>query len=164
MTAVTMKIEGANELIRSLKRLPINLRKKHLRRAVRQGAALVRNEVRRNAPTDTGRLRRNIKSRSKRGTRSTLRAVVTVNVARRKQGRELTGKFMSTGNRSANVAPNDAYYWRFLERGTSKMNARPFIRPAADAKFREVVNHVIRETQRGVDEDIGKLRSGARGG
>jgi HK97 gp10 family phage protein len=31
----------------------------------------------------------------------------------------------------------DAWYWRFVEFGTRKMRARPFLRPALEAKRRE---------------------------
>jgi HK97 gp10 family phage protein len=33
----------------------------------------------------------------------------------------------------------DAWYWRFLEFGTRKMRAQPFLRPALEAKRREAV-------------------------
>lgn len=36
----------------------------------------------------------------------------------------------------------DAWYWRFLEFGTRKMQARPFLRPALEAKRREAVDAI----------------------
>lgn len=47
----------------------------------------------------------------------------SVTRANRRQGR--VGQESATAN---------AYYWRFLEFGTSKAAARPFIRPAWDAR------------------------------
>lgn len=41
-----------------------------------------------------------------------------------------TGKFNAEG---------DAYYWRWVEFGTSKMAAQPFMRPAFEAKVAEAV-------------------------
>lgn len=35
--------------------------------------------------------------------------------------------------------PRGAYYWRFVEFGTSLMQARPFLRPAFEAKKREAL-------------------------
>ena len=36
----------------------------------------------------------------------------------------------------------DAWYWRFLEFGTRKMRAHPFMRPALEAKRREAVDAI----------------------
>ena len=155
MSAVTLELEGAKELERVLKRLPLNVQKKHLRRAVRQGAALVRNEARAAAPKRSGKLRKNIRSKGRRGKRFYVAASVFVNVAERTpQKREISGRFMSSGGDADAEDPKDAFYWRFLEFGTKRMSAQPFIRPAADRMFRRVVDHVVSETDRGVRSEI----------
>jgi HK97 gp10 family phage protein len=45
-----------------------------------------------------------------------------------------------------------AYYWRFLEYGTVKMAARPFVRPAADAEAETFFGHA-RQALRNMERD-----------
>ena len=54
--------------------------------------------------------------------------------------------FESNGkNSSAN--PDDPYYWRFVEFGTSKMPAKPFLRPAFTAKKEQASREIIMTLQ-----------------
>ena len=151
--AVEFEIQGVRRLRRQLDRLPVRVTKKHARRAISQGAALVRERTRLLAPIKTGKLRRNIVSRARRGTRGAARASVQVRVGPRTQGREFSGKFMAGDGRSN---PKDAYYWRFLEYGTKHIAPRPFVRPAAEQMFRPVVRHVVREIDRGIATELRK--------
>jgi HK97 gp10 family phage protein len=153
-----MKLQGADELLKAMRQVEPKLRKKHLRRAVTQGAAQVRNEVRRRAPVNTGRLKRNIISKGRRGKRTYVKSSVFVRTAEREQEHDIsTGQFMATtGKKESRSDPKDAYYWIFIERGTKHRPATPFIRPAVAAKFKPVVNHVINETNKGIRSEIRK--------
>ncbi|TCP43935.1 HK97-gp10 family putative phage morphogenesis protein [Rhodovulum marinum] len=73
-------------------------------------AGSVRDLVKRNAPRDEGDLARSIKTKRRRMEFGRIRSDV---VAERGRG-----------------AKADGFYWRFLERGTSKLSARPFILPS----------------------------------
>ena len=89
-----------------------------LRAAGAAGAALIRDEAITRAPEDTGALRNNI-------------------IIKRLEE-------ISKGNESQTymVIPRSkpAFYWRFLEFGTAKMGARPFMRPAFDARRGDALN------------------------
>jgi HK97 gp10 family phage protein len=44
-----------------------------------------------------------------------------------------------SGKRAKTGKSKDGYYWRFVEFGTVKMAARPFLRPALEAKKMDAV-------------------------
>ena len=43
-------------------------------------------------------------------------------------------KFKKGAGKSGAANPDDPFYWRFVEFGTSKMAARPFLRPAFESR------------------------------
>lgn len=51
----------------------------------------------------------------------------------------------------------NAFYWRFVEFGTSKMRARPFLRPAFDNNKDAINDTFIRVLSKGIDEAVVKL-------
>jgi HK97 gp10 family phage protein len=54
--------------------------------------------------------------------------------------------------------PRDPYYWMWVELGTSKMAARPFLRPAFEAKKVEAVHVALREGQKFVRKTAAKFK------
>lgn len=157
MAALTVKLEGVDELQRALKRLPVSLRKKHLRRATRQGIALIRNDIKATAPQrpssprfkdrpKPGRLKRLIRILPRRPRRGYLKISLFYPVLRE----------LGTTN-----DPKNAFYWRFVEFGTKHQPANPFVQRAADRNFRRVLTKVIAETNRGVRGELAKLRTRA---
>lgn len=61
MIRATIDLQAQN-LLRKLRRLPTEIQDKVIIKSVRDGANLVKNEARRNAPTDTGQLKSRIKA------------------------------------------------------------------------------------------------------
>lgn len=132
------RIEGLEETGRRLRALPPALGSKGggpLRYALFQAAKVLVAEARRLAPKKTGNLRENIISKRHRnpravgaterydiGFRGGTRRLAN-NVRNRRSGR--AGKRVSTAG--------TAFYGRFLELGTAKMRAQPFLRPAIEA-------------------------------
>ncbi len=57
----------------------------------------------------------------------------------------------------AALNPNDPFYWRFVEFGTSKMAARPFMRPAFEARKYAMVDKAMRIFRDRVQAEIEKL-------
>ena len=95
----TIELIGLEQVKREMRKLEPRLQKNILRGAVRKIAADVRNDARANAPVNSGNLKRNIISKSRRGARHTMRASVMV----RDDGKRGDSK--------------NAFYWRFVEFG-----------------------------------------------
>lgn len=123
-TNASVRIEGLEELAKTLDILP---REAHnvARNAVQAIAGEVRNAVRKKAPKNTGILRK---------------AITAVRNKPRKFGDVSSDVRVTSG---AN-AKYDAFYWRFLEYGTQKLGARPFITPVVE-EFRPRIPHLFRE-------------------
>ena len=107
MAALEVKLEGAEELERLLRQLPVRMRKKHLRRAIRRGIVLVRDQIKTTAPVGVGpgkvrhgRLRRLVRIKARRGKRGYLKVSLI---------------YPTEG---AEGDPKNAFFWRFVEFGT----------------------------------------------
>jgi len=134
-----MQVKGAAELVKLLNQLPARVAKNGLRNAVYAGAKVVRDEAKSRAPKAAeampnqpppGTLRRSVIMKHIPELSSLTRQTFFVTVRHGKKYR-FQGK---KGNLS-----QDAWYWRFIEFGTRKMRARPFLRPALEAKRCEAV-------------------------
>jgi HK97 gp10 family phage protein len=135
-----VKVEGLAELAKALRELPDRVAKNGLRVSVYAGAKVIRDEARLRAPKATeslgpnqpppGTLKRSVIMKQIPELSSLTRQTFFVTVRHGKKYRKQGKK----GNLS-----QDAWYWRFVEFGTPKMRARPFLRPALEAKRREAV-------------------------
>jgi HK97 gp10 family phage protein len=109
---VTFTIAGQKELTKALRGLPVKVQKNVIRQAMRAGMKLVQEEAKRVAPVgETGDLKSAIKIRAGKTRRGSIAIEVRVG----------EGDFKG-----------DQYYAAFLEYGTSRMPAKPFLRPALD--------------------------------
>ncbi|NBU45443.1 MAG: HK97 gp10 family phage protein [Betaproteobacteria bacterium] len=141
--AETVRIEGLAELNRALRELPQRIANRGLRTAVYAGAKVIRDEARHRAPKaaqslgtkqpSAGTLKRSVIMKHIRelsgGGRQTFYVLVRQGKKYRNQGKR--------GNLS-----QDAWYWRFVEFGTVKMSARPFLRPAFDMKKNDALTAI----------------------
>ena len=133
MADVTIKLTGFKELSDKLRELGPKVARRGLRAASFAGAAIIRDATKRNHPeftSRTGTLEANIIATKRRGSNE-LTATYRVTV------RGKTKKFANTAaNRRARrvgkryKVEGPAFYGKFLEFGTSKMEAHPFLRPA----------------------------------
>lgn len=140
----TVQIKGLAELNRALAELPERVARNVLRGAVAAGAAVVRQEAKQRAPVydqpvsdghpPPGSLKRSIYSTQARALSSLLQQVYHVGV--------VSGQRNPRGLRNKAKPAPGAYYWRFVEFGTVKMSARPFLRPAFEAKKFEAVEAI----------------------
>ena len=121
MADASMRLEGASDLERKLKRLEAKVAKKIVRRAVRDGAKVIMAETKARCPVDTGRLKRSFAIRASKGKRSFFGVAVFPSV---KKEPDLVSH-SKDGTRQ--------YYPAVVEYGTSRRAARPFMRPAFDA-------------------------------
>lgn len=136
-------IDGLAELANALRELPVRVQRNGLRVSVYAGAKVIREEARLRAPVAAqslgpdqpppGTLRRSIIMKQIPELSSLTRQTFFVTVRHGKKYRKQGKK----GNLS-----QDAWYWRFLEFGTRKMRARPFMRPALEARRREAADAI----------------------
>jgi len=113
---------------RKLKALPIKIAKNILNTAVLKAAKELLQEVVNNAPVgETGELS------------NSLRAVMT----RKRDKNQVAAKVSTT-----------VYYARFVEFGTVKMSAKPFMRPAFDKKEKELIDIVKNQIESRLEKEV----------
>lgn len=120
-----------------------------LNAATRAGASIITQEVKKRAPVKTGKLRRNIVTMSAKG----MGAYSAVS------GVHIRGRNPKTGNSDNKMKTHDsknAFYWRFVEMGTSKKSARPFVRPAFESKLAEAEAAVMDRAFAEIDKAFSK--------
>ena len=137
MAVIRTRIEGADALDRLLKQLPEKVARNVLRGAVRKGAKVVEAEMRQRAPVGpTGNLKASI---TQRGVKTKDKRMLTRRV----------GSFKGGGLKG--------YHAHFIEFGTVKMAARPFLRPAWDQTKGEALKVMGKELGRGIEKAALKL-------
>ena len=127
--SVKVTLNGIDELKKALAALPGKLRRKVLVKALRAGAKEVQKAARVAVPV--------LSAPSPYRTKGLLKRKIGVRVSKESRRAGDVGVFINvkpaaSGQRGAN-SKLDPYYWRFVEFGTKKMTARPFMQPAADA-------------------------------
>jgi HK97 gp10 family phage protein len=166
MAKTTVQIEGLADLKRRLEALPKEVGAKGggpARAALFRGAKVIRDQAIANAPRETGFLISQIaalRSRNPRiyGATEMYSVGVKLGKARRyantkrNRGKQRVGK-------TYNVEGN-AFYWRFIEFGTEKRGATPFLRPAFESRKEDALDTIVRELGAGIDRAVRKL--GAR--
>ena len=146
--------------------LPQRLDNKLLNQGLIAGARVVRDEARRRAPVlkipdprrRAGTLRRSIRAMRIRPPHYAATAIVRVRGLTRKQ----IGAFKKKRGAGGANNPNDPFYWRFVEFGTSTMGARPFLRPAFESKKEAAVRLAIATLRPLVAAEINKLGAAQR--
>lgn len=140
--SVNVSIEGLDKIERKLNALPGKVARKVIRKAVRAGQKILKEEVQLRVPVDQGKLKESIKIRLRAPDRFgiTARVIADAKIPR------LGGK--ADGNRSSLNS-----YAAFVEFGTKKKSARPYARPALEAKGSEV----IKETEKVFLEEFEKI-------
>jgi len=127
--SVSVKVAGIDELKRALAALPSKIRRKALTKALRAGAKVVQKAARAAVPV--------LATPNAYRTKGLLKRKISVRVSKESRRAGDVGVFVNVkpAAKSARGATNrlDPYYWRFVEFGTKKMTARPFMAPAADA-------------------------------
>ena len=123
-------------LINALRRLPLNLQRNVMSGAVRAGATTISDSAKTCVPVDTGTLQKSIgvtKRKSSQG-------VYKFSVSPRKGGK------------------NSGWYGHFVEFGTSKMSARPFMRPAYENNGTKAIDTAKDYIAQRLDDEVLKAR------
>lgn len=136
MIKPTLTIAGFRELESDFILLSKSEQRKLSKKAVRAGAVVFRDAVRAIAPIRTGRLKKSISVDTSRG------AVAGVKFKKIRA-------IKKSGGKNKQTLP---FYWWMIENGTSKMPARPFVRPAFDANVKKAEDAAFQQYLRDIDE------------
>ena len=123
MASSITQVQGLRELGLAMRSLGADMAGKVARQATAAGAGVVRKAARQGAPVDSGNLRAAVVMKRQRQTRLTEEYIVAV-----RKGKTRDAKAGKTGGKQG----KDAFYARFVEFGTVKAQAQPFMRPALE--------------------------------
>lgn len=160
---IKMETHGLMDLAEGLKGLEEELvalgakeGQKVLRAAARKAFAPVLEEARAKAPRDTGLLAENIvivTQAPKEGD-----GVVNVGLRIRKSKETRISKHGTSKDGTQRMATSPHWRWHFVEGGTSKTAARPFLRPALDNNADKVVSNLRGELRKAIDRVLKKRK------
>lgn len=170
MADVEFKLEGLEPILKKMRALPVDVRMKGARFAGRKAANVIRetaveNAQRLNDPATKQEIAKNVAlrfaNREFRRTGDVMFRVGILGGARQyantkenvRKGR--AGGTYKTDGSSANPG-GDTFYWRFLEFGTKKMPAKPFMRPAMEQSRQAAVTEFTSQLSRWLDRYIRK--------
>lgn len=151
---VEFNITGLDEALAKLRNVNATVAKSGTRAAARRAMLIARNAAREGAkrlddPESREQIWRNIvvnmgKSRDKNV------IVAKVGVRGGAKSRKGGGTY-AVGGSSANPG-GDTFYWRFLEFGTSKMPAQPFMRNALSRNIQKITDTFVSELSTQIDK------------
>ena len=124
------------KLIETLQKFPKNIQKNVMVGAVRAGANVIRDEARRKVPIKTGTLKKSI-----------------VSIQRKAKQGEI--KFSVTPSKGGK---NSGWYAHFVEFGTSKMTAKPFMRPAFEQSNNESLEASKKYIAERIPQELAKAK------
>lgn len=162
---MTVKIEGLEELRRALRLLPANVQKNQLANATQKGALLMRDDARPRVPVlahadprrKAGVLRNAVRATRGKRNGSVGSAFVYVRILTKKAIAKWKRAQGAAGKRVGGAAnPSDPFYWRFVEFGTAKMAARPFLRPAFEATKIEAAERIKDALREGIEKEAAR--------
>jgi HK97 gp10 family phage protein len=137
MAKNSLRFEGNKEIEAALHKVSTELQKTILAEALVAAAQPIRDEAESTVVRRTGKLARNIVIDTKGTKKATARGVISARVMPR---------------RTKKGAEDDAFYGSFVELGTSKMAAQPFLRPAFDSKRVESLEAAAETIRIGVEQ------------
>ncbi len=119
-----------------------------MRNATRAAATIFKDEAKTRAPKRTGKLQRNIVVVTLRDRNGGIVSGVHVRGTNPRTG--------NSDNKMKASSRKNAFYWKFVEMGTSKMAPVPFLRPAYDARKEEAARAAFDEANRAIDRALTK--------
>jgi len=132
----SVQLTGFDDLAKKLRELAPAMRKRVLRNALAAGARLVRDDAKRHAPLLTNA------AQAPHRQRGTVKAAIRVRTSKQARKAGDVGVFVNVkpakGVARGAKSRTDPFYWRWLEFGSKKIAATPFLKPAA-AKLPEAL-------------------------
>ena len=148
--------ESFKKVMKALDKLPTAIQEKVVVGATRSATKVVANEAKRLAPVDTGRLKLSI-SVAKAKKKDTKENHVKFYAVPKTKLRKTISATVN-GKKAKLKTVDYSYHAHFLEFGTSKMSAKPFLRPAVENTLQESVKAFQDYALKRVDKEIAKLR------
>jgi HK97 gp10 family phage protein len=144
------RVRGLPELKTALLGIAPKLRRRALRNALAAGARVVRDAARQATP-----VLRQTHRRAPFRTPGTVRKAISVRTSKIARRAGDVGVFVNVkpapkGQRGARSA-TDPFYWRFLEFGTKKMAARPFLKVGA-SRLNQALDKFISAIRPAIDK------------
>ena len=141
-------VQGLQELDRKLGQLPVRIRKNVLRRALRAGGKVIGMAVRAKVP----------KVWSKNAPTRLLKARNIVWRVSRIRGDTAQVKVTWRTGRPRDKSVDVPFYAAWVEFGTSRLPARPFLRPAFLESKMQALEAFRKALADGIDKEVAKLR------
>lgn len=148
MIDTNLDFSGLLDLSNDLAALSKAENRKVMRDSTRAAATIFKDEAVKRAPVRTGKMKKNIVVITQRDRNGDISSGVHVR-----------GRNPRTGNSDNSMKASNsrnAYYWRFVELGTSNMAAIPFIRPAYDARLEDATRVAFARANQAIDEALSK--------
>lgn len=145
---IETELEGFDDLEKQLTQLLPDAVKKSLNAALRAASKPVVEEMKRRVSVKSGTLKKGISASRTKFSNDHFQAKLQIGPTEvlDKKDKDADGK-----GKTKDMA-KDGFYAKFLEFGTSKMHARPFIGPAFDARFNESLDTMLQKLGEAIDE------------
>lgn len=159
-------VHGLKETVAALRALPSQFASKNggpMRAALFKAAKPMRDDAIARAPVDTGNLKANVylyRDRNPAAVGANERYIIGVRQKRRKYARTQLNRRLGRIGKSFALR-GDAYYWWFVEFGTEKMTAHPFLRPAFESGKAAFVSTFAAELAKGVNAAARRAKQAA---
>lgn len=156
-----VNVQGLSDLMKVMDGLPAMIQQNAMRGALRAGCNVIANEARLRAPVDTGQLKASIRV-SVHIDNGVVKAFVKAG-SRYKvykiggKGRVTKGAY-KTAREDGGADYHSAFYAHWVEFGTAKAGARPFMRPALDVRKQDAVEAVAEYLRQRLPKEIAKLK------
>ena len=149
-----MKLDGLAEVVKAMEAMGKDLKGDPLRASLRKGTAVILDQARLNAVFkkgfSEGRIQENIQ----------MKPLPPDEIPSGfSDGQEV---FVASSRKSDPDAPDNAWYWHFVEFGTKKQTAQPFLAPAFDAKRNDAIQTFADEMKKQVDRNARRIAKGQK--
>lgn len=150
------EISGGKELRDVLKKLPEGMGEKIIASALRGGAKIIQAEAKSAAPVSQVGFSSKSRQDKRTSTKNTKQGQVTQLLHLRDQIKITTAKTLGSETR-LKVYTGKAFWALFLEFGTSKMAAKPWLRPAFERTKGVALQQIGKDLGKGIENRAKKL-------
>ena len=140
-----MKVEGLQDILNAMEQIKDELKGDPLRSSLRKALTPIVDQAKSSAPVDEGRLRDAIKTRP---------LPADDMPSGFSDGQEL---FVLSSRKKDPDAPDNAWYWHFVEFGTEKMTRRPFLAPAFASKKQDAIEAFVKEMRAQLEKNVKRI-------